>query len=141
MTKVVTFDAKETILDKEFHVMDSMKNIKIVSSNIQKMLTNIDEMERKKREEGAVAINLLDYSDIVYPLIVDGTAKLLGLNSEDKKKLEDMSFDDIKKFYEKVANDFLDMQLPTNDKFSSLAANNETVEEEETEDPKLSAVD
>lgn len=139
MTKIVTFDATDTTLNKEYHVLDSMKNVKVVSANIQKMLNEIDEMERKKAEEGYVT--LLDYSDIVYPLIIEGTAKLLGFNADDKKKLfDEVSFDKIKKFYEKVANDFLDMTLPTNDKFSSLRESEETTKEEET-DPKLSVVD
>ena len=143
MSKVLIFDAKDTVLGKEYAVLDSMKNIKLVSSNVQKMFTEMDAMETKKHEEGKATIILADYSDIVYPLIIDGVVKLLGLTGEDKKKLEDnVSFDEIKKFYEKVVNSFLDMQLPTNDRLVGGAAPaTESSEDEDDTDPKLKSVD
>ena len=133
MAKTVTFDAKE-VLGKEYTVIDSNKNIKIVSKGMRNLLEAIDNYENKQAKEEK-PVTVIDYVEIIDENVIAETGKLLGLTKTETAKLEDMSYSDVFKFYSKVVNDFLAMKVPDpTDIQNGIKAMNEVANEEK--DPK-----
>ena len=133
MAKTVTFDAKE-VLGKEYTVIDSNKNIKIVSKGMRNLLEAIDNYETKQAKEEK-PVTVMDYVEIIDENVIAETGKLLGLTKTETAKLEDMSYSDVFKFYSKVVNDFLAMKVPDpTDIQNGIKAMNEVANEEK--DPK-----
>ncbi len=133
MAKTVTFDAKE-VLGKEYTVIDSNKNIKIVSKGMRNLLEAIDNYETKQAKEEK-PVTVMDYVEIIDENVIAETGKLLGLTKTETAKLEDMSYSDVFKFYSKVVNDFLAMKVPNpTDIQNGIKAMNEVANEEK--DPK-----
>ena len=133
MAKTVTFDAKE-VLGKEYTVIDSNKNIKIVSKGMRNLLEAIDKYENKQAKEEK-PVTVMDYVEIIDENVIAETGKLLGLTKTETAKLEDMSYSDVFKFYSKVVNDFLAMKVPDpTDIQNGIKAMNEVANEEK--DPK-----
>lgn len=134
MAKTVTFKAKD-VLGKDFTVIDSNKNIKIVSKGMRALLDDIDKYETNQTKENK-PVTVMDYTDLTNDRVIEETGKLLGLSKEDTKKLEDMSYSDVYNFYSDVVNKFLDMQVPTSKDYqSSIDAMNEAALKATT-DPK-----
>ena len=133
MAKTVTFDAKE-VLGKEYTVIDSNKNIKIVSKGMRNLLEEIDNYETKQAKEEK-PVTVMDYVEIIDENVIAETGKLLGLTKTETAKLEDMSYSDVFKFYAKVVKEFLAMKVPNpTDIQNGIKAMNEVANEEK--DPK-----
>ena len=134
MAKTVTFKAKD-VLGKDFTIIDSNKNIKLVSKEMRELLENIDKYETKQAKDKK-PVTVMDYQDIISDRVIKGTGKLLSLTREDTDKLEDMSYSDVFKFYADVADKFLAMKIPDpTDIVEGLQAMNDAAEEK---DPKSS---
>lgn len=134
MAKTVTFKAKD-VLGKDFTIIDSNKNIKLVSKEMRELLENIDKYETKQAKDKK-PVTVMDYQDIISDRVIKGTGKLLSLTKEDTDKLEDMSYSDVFKFYADVADKFLAMKIPDpTDIVEGLQAMNDVAEEK---DPKSS---
>ena len=134
MAKTVTFKAKD-VLGKDFTIIDSNKNIKLVSKEMRELLENIDKYETKQTKDKK-PVTVMDYQDIISDRVIKGTGKLLSLTKEDTDKLEDMSYSDVFKFYADVADKFLAMKIPDpTDIVEGLQAMNDAAEEK---DPKSS---
>ena len=134
MAKTVTFKAKD-VLGKDFTIIDSNKNIKLVSKEMRELLENIDKYETKQTKDKK-PVTVMDYQDIISARVIKGTGKLLSLTKEDTDKLEDMSYSDVFKFYADVADKFLAMKIPDpTDIVEGLQAMNDAAEEK---DPKSS---
>lgn len=134
MAKTVTFKAKD-VLGKDFTIIDSNKNIKLVSKEMRELLENIDKYETKQAKDKK-PVTVMDYQDIISDRVIKGTGKLLSLTKEDTDKLEDMSYSDVFKFYADVADKFLAMKIPDpTDIVEGLQAMNDAAEEK---DPKSS---
>lgn len=134
MAKTVTFHAKD-VLGKDFTVIDSNKNIKLVSKGMRNLLDDIDKYETKHAKENK-PVTVMDYIDLTNGRVITETGKLLGLNKADTEKLEDMSYSDVYEFYSNVADKFLDMKVPNAKYFQSGidAMNNAALGEDK--DPK-----
>lgn len=100
--------------DKEYHILDSNKNMKLASQGLRKILDAYNELEEKLDAEQKTP-TILDYEDVGNPLIMEGVISLLGLSKADAKELDEMSFSDIQKFYSEVCDKFLNMPLATGD--------------------------
>lgn len=100
--------------DKEYHILDSNKNMKLASQGLRKILDAYNELEEKLDAEQKTP-TILDYEDVGNPLIMEGVISLLGLSKVDAKELDEMSFSDIQKFYSEVCDKFLNMPLATGD--------------------------
>lgn len=133
MSKVVKFDAKN-MLGKDFEVIDSFKNVKKVNAGVRGIFEAIDEYETKQTKAHK-PVTMMDYQDIVASRVIENTGALLGLSKEDTAKLEDMSYSDVFKFYSKVANGFLDMDIPDPSAIKSVIQGGS---ETEKKDPKSS---
>ena len=132
MSKIVKFDAK-AVLGQDFTVMDSFKNVKKVSAGITEILNSIDTYE-EKQTKAKKPVTLMDYQDIVATNVIKETGKLLNLNKEDAKKLEDMSYSEVFDFYSEVARKFLDMDIPDP---TAIKKGIQEMNEAEKQDPKL----
>lgn len=132
MSKIVKFDAK-AVLGQDFTVMDSFKNVKKVSAGITEILNSIDTYE-EKQTKAKKPVTLMDYQDIVATNVIKETGKLLNLNKEDAKKLEDMSYSEVFDFYSEVARKFLDMDIPDP---TAIKKGIQEMNEAGKQDPKL----
>lgn len=133
MAKTVTFKGKE-IFGKDFTIVDTHTNVKLVSNGMRTILEAIDNYE-EKQAKAKKPVTLMDYQDIISDAVIAQTGKLLGLSEEDSKKLENVSYSEVFNFYSKTANDFADMEIPSVDRIKqSLVASNEEVTN--TKDPK-----
>lgn len=111
MSKVVTLNAKD-VLGKDYTVIDSFENVKKTSRGLIAMLNAMDEVETKAKEEKREPL-LPEYALVIDEYIIKNVAKLLNLGAEDTKKLNEMSRSDVAEFYEKVAEDFCQMRVPS----------------------------
>lgn len=140
MSKTVKFDSKDTKLDHDIVVMDSVSNVKMVANRVEKLLNAVDDLETKKAEENG-SISLPDYIGVINPEIIAGFSELAGLTKTEQKLLNDISFSEIRDFYSEVVDKFLDMQLLTGKVIGDAMRNNNNTtsenENEGSEDPKL----
>lgn len=133
MAKTVTFNAKD-VLGKDFTIVDTNKNIKLVSKGMRNLLEAIDKYETKQQEANK-PVTVMDYIDIISENVITETGKLLGLTKADTAKLEDMSYSDVFEFYSKVVDKFLAMKVPDpTDIQQGIEAMNKAAAEEQ--DPK-----
>ena len=130
MAKVVTFKAKD-VLGQDFSVMDSTENVKKVSKGLKHIFSAIEKVDKDHPNNDQT---VMDYNDAIVDAVIEDTADLLHLSKEDSKKLMGMSYSDISGFYEKVANDFLGMQVPSVQRMQEALANQQGQAEET--DPK-----
>lgn len=132
MAKVVKFNAKDS-LGKEFTVVDTFNNVKIVNKDMKDMLDKIDAYEQGQMK-AKKQVTLMDYEDIISECVMKGVAHLLTLDKSEKEKLQNMSYSDVFEFYSNVANKFLAMQIPdpSNVKDTLSGVN----DSQEKEDPK-----
>lgn len=131
MAKTVVFKGKDTF-GKDFTIVDTFNNVKLLNKGMRRILDAIDDYEEKQAKTKK-NVTLMDYQDIISSLVIEETGKLLGLGKEDTKKLENVSYSEVFKFYSQASNDFLDMQVPdVTDIKKALTAGNATNEE----DPK-----
>ena len=131
MAKTVVFKGKDTF-GKDFTIVDTFNNVKLLNKGMRRILDAIDDYE-EKQAKAKKNVTLMDYQDIISDLVIEETGKLLGLDKEDTKKLENVSYSEVFKFYSQASNDFLDMQVPdVTDIKKALTAGNATNEE----DPK-----
>lgn len=131
MAKTVVFKGKDTF-GKDFTIVDTFNNVKLLNKGMRRILDAIDDYE-EKQAKAKKNVTLMDYQDIISSLVIEETGKLLGLGKEDTKKLENVSYSEVFKFYSQASNDFLDMQVPdVTDIKKALTAGNATNEE----DPK-----
>lgn len=132
MAKTVVFKGKEAF-GKDFAIVDTFNNVKLLNKGMRRILDAIDAYE-EKQAKAKKNVTLMDYQDIISGLVIEETGKLLGLSKEDTKKLENVSYSEVFKFYSKATNDFLDMQVPdVTDIKGALTAGNASDNEE---DPK-----
>ena len=131
MAKTVFFKGKDTF-GKDFTIVDTFNNVKLLNKGMRRIIDAIDDYE-EKQAKAKKNVTLMDYQDIISSLVIEETGKLLGLGKEDTKKLENVSYSEVFKFYSQASNDFLDMQVPdVTDIKKALTAGNATNEE----DPK-----
>ncbi|MBB1079069.1 hypothetical protein H5S09_03700 [Limosilactobacillus sp. STM2_1] len=107
MAKTVTLKAADT-LGKDYTIMDSMTNIKKINAGIKAIYKRINEVD-DKNENPLFA----DYNEAITDEVVKQVAKLLGLNKEDSKKLEEMSYGDLFTFYSNAVEKFTGMVTPS----------------------------
>ena len=132
MSKVVTLNAKDA-LGKDYPVIDSFENVKKTSKGLIAMLNAMDEVETKAKEEKRDPL-LPEYALVIDEYIIKNVAKLLNLGAEDTKKLTEMSRSDVAKFYEKVAEEFCQMRVPSMGAITSVGE--EDKEDNSVEQPK-----
>lgn len=113
MTKTVKFNAKD-IFGKNFEIMDSFNNVKLVQNGLDKVYKAMDKADEEHTDkDGQINTSLLDYSNAIVPVILNETAVLLGLNKEDKEKLKGLSYSVIQDFYSQACEEFAGIPLPT----------------------------
>lgn len=134
MAKVVTFKAKD-VLGQDFSVMDSTENVKRVSNGLKRIFSAMDKVDKDHPKNDQT---VMDYSDAIVDAVIEDVADLLHLSKEDGKKLMGMSYSDVSGFYEKVANEFLGMQVPSVKKLQEALAG-QTAPAEETGPKQKSA--
>lgn len=132
MSKVVTLNAKDS-LGKDYPVIDSFENVKKTSKGLIAMLNAMDEVETKAKEEKRDPL-LPEYALVIDEYIIKNVAKLLNLGTEDTKKLSEMSRSDVAKFYEKVAEEFCQMRVPSMGAITGVGE--EDKEDNSVEQPK-----
>lgn len=132
MSKVVTLNAKD-VLGKDYQVIDSFENVKKTSKGLIAMLNAMDEVETKAKEEKRDPL-LPEYALVIDEYIIKNVAKLLNLGTEDTKKLSEMSRSDVAKFYEKVAEEFCQMRVPSMGAITGVGE--EDKEDNSVEQPK-----
>lgn len=139
MGKVVTLNAKN-VLGKDYRVIDSFENVKKVSKGLIAMLNAMDEVGNKAKEEKREPL-LPEYALVIDEYIIRNVAKLLNLGADDTKKLNEMSKSDVTKFYEKVAEEFCQMRVPSMGAATGVGEGNEEGDSAEQSEGKLKAVD
>lgn len=132
MSKVVTLNAKD-VLGKDYPVIDSFENVKKTSEGLIAMLNAMDEVETKAKEEKRDPL-LPEYALVIDEYMIKNVAKLLNLGAEDTKKLTKMSRSDVAKFYEKVAEEFCQMRVPSMGAITGVGE--EDKEDNSVEQPK-----
>jgi len=107
MAKTATLKSAN-VLGKDMTVMDSMTNIKKINAGMKAIYKRIDSLDEKDENT-----TFADYNEVITDEVVKQVAKLLDLNKEDSKKLENMSYSDLFDFYSKAVNDFTGMNTPS----------------------------
>ncbi|WP_323058299.1 hypothetical protein [Limosilactobacillus reuteri] len=107
MAKTATLKSAN-VLGKDMTVMDSMTNIKKINAGMKAIYKRIDSLDEKDENT-----TFADYNEVITDEVVKQVAKLLDLNKEDSKKLENMSYSDLFNFYSKAVNDFTGMNTPS----------------------------
>ena len=59
------------------------------------------------------SVTLMGYQDVIASVVLEETAKLLGLSKTDANKLKDISYSDVFDFYAEAADKFLAMTVPS----------------------------
>ncbi|KOH02411.1 hypothetical protein LJ16_03620 [Lactobacillus johnsonii 16] len=135
MSKVVTLNAKN-VLGKDFSVIDTFENVKKTNKGLLDMFKAMDDVEDKAKEEHRDPL-LPEYGMVINEYILKNVTKLLNLGSEDAKKLNEMSRSDLAEFYQKVAEEFCQMQVPTMGAVTGVGEDTKQSKEElKTVDPK-----
>lgn len=135
MAKVVVFDGKKIGVDKEYHLIDSQRNMKKIANHYEKMLDEIQKVEAANQDENG-ALTMKGYSkerETVAQTAIDATVDLLELTKAQKDKLVDYSISDMHDFYNDCLLKFLDIEMPKIDDEDDL----EEIEDSTDEDPKL----
>lgn len=107
MAKTATLKSAN-VLGKDMTIMDSMTNIKKINAGMKAIYKRIDSLDEKDENT-----TFADYNEVITDEVVKQVAKLLDLNKEDSKKLENMSYSDLFDFYSKAVNDFTGMNTPS----------------------------
>lgn len=138
MSKSVTLKA-EAVFGKNFTVVDTGKNVKLINAGLKKMYEAIDKMETNKGEQTTV----MDYQETIQPVVIEETGKLIGLDKADTKKLEDISYSELFGFYSKAVNEFLGMDAPNVREIAAAfrEARQQVAEVAEETDPKSDNAD
>lgn len=131
MAKTVTLKSTN-VLGKDYTIMDSMNNIKKINAGIKAIYKRIDEVDTKNESP-----LFADYNEVIIDEVVKQVAKLLGLNKEDGKKLEDMSYGDLFEFYSDAVEKFTGMDTPSVRKMQQRQK--EAMQALSKEDPKQSS--
>lgn len=136
--KQVTLNAKD-VLGQDFTLVDSFENVKKASKGLLKMFGAMNELEDKAKAENRDLL-LPEYGMVINEYVVKNVADLLHLSATDTKSLEKMSRSDVTKFYEKVAEEFCQMKVPTMGDATGVGEDDESVESNDkglkTVDPK-----
>ncbi|MBN7275504.1 hypothetical protein GNF18_10165 [Ligilactobacillus pobuzihii] len=132
MAKVVVFDGKKIGVDKEYHLLDSQRNMKKMSKHYTDMLEGFNKIEESNKDEDG-ELSMKDYTkerELVAQTAIDTAADLLQLTKEQKDKLLDYSVSDLHDLYSECLYKFLDIELPKTD-------DEDEDEDDLDEDPKL----
>lgn len=132
MSKTVKFNVEG--FGKEFTLIDTMANVEKASKGLERTYKAMDKVEKEKGD----SLRLVDYSDVLRPVLIENVAEILGLNKTDAKKLEDVSYSDLEDFYKEICMEFVGLELPTLSMIVSAlnGSANQATDSEETEDPK-----
>ncbi|MEK1371104.1 hypothetical protein HCY61_00755 [Limosilactobacillus fermentum] len=107
MAKVVHFDGKQAF-GKDFEILDTYTNVQLVNAGLIRLFNKISDYEEKND-----SVTLMGYQDVIAAVVLEETAKLLGLSKTDANKLKDISYSDVFDFYAEAANKFLAMTVPS----------------------------
>lgn len=161
MVKTINFNAKDAF-GKNFEIMDSFNNVQLVQAGLDAVYKAMDKVDDEYTAKGEKMMkeaekkgehldradlpqpNFLDYSKVICPVVVEETAKLLGLSREDKKKLGNLSYSYIQDFYAQACEQFTGIELPTIEQMKknaermqrAMAGQGELADDEEASDPK-----
>lgn len=107
MVKVVHFDGKQAF-GKDFEILDTYTNVQLVNAGLIRLFNKISDYEEKND-----SVTLMGYQDVISSVVLEETAKLLGLSKTDANKLKDISYSDVFDFYAEAADKFLAMTVPS----------------------------
>lgn len=107
MVKVVHFDGKQAF-GKDFEILDTYTNVQLVNAGLIRLFNKISDYEAKND-----SVTLMGYQDVISSVVLEETAKLLGLSKTDANKLKDISYSDVFDFYAEAADKFLAMTVPS----------------------------
>ncbi|HIW89790.1 MAG TPA: hypothetical protein H9869_07980 [Candidatus Ligilactobacillus excrementipullorum] len=131
MAKVVNFDGKKIGIDKEYHLLDSQRNLKKVAKHHIKILEEFNKINEDEQENSQNSIlSFTKQTEIVAQVTIEATGDLLQLNKEQKDKLADYSISDMYEFFNECLTKFLGIALP------DMSDDEEEPDEEIDEDPK-----
>lgn len=112
MSKIVKLDA-QNVLGREFSIMDTYNNGKIVGKGLRKVYQDLSALDDKSKKDPN-SVNLVDYSTTIHADVMEEVPKLLHLSATETKKLQDsMSYSDMEKFYGDCCREFTGINLPT----------------------------
>ncbi|WP_441775951.1 hypothetical protein ACRYJE_00195 [Limosilactobacillus fermentum] len=130
MAKVVHFDGKQAF-GKDFEILDTYTNVQLVNAGLIRLFNKINDYEAENE-----SVTLMGYQDVIASVVLEETAKLLGLSKTDANKLKDISYSDVFNFYAEAADKFLAMTVPSVDSIKDLMGIGEP-ETVDQADPKL----
>lgn len=107
MAKVVHFDGKQAF-GKDFEILDTYTNVQLVNAGLIRLFNKISDYEADND-----SVTLMGYQDVIASVVLEETAKLLGLSKTDANKLKDISYSDVFDFYAEAADKFLAMTVPS----------------------------
>lgn len=108
MAIIVKFDAKD-VLGKDYELMDTFDNVKIVAKGMEHLLDALNKEEEKKGDN----ITFLDYDEVINEETKKNVATVLGLTGEVAKKIDGMSRSDVSEFYSELVEKFCQMEVPS----------------------------
>lgn len=108
MAIIVKFDAKD-VLGKDYELMDTFDNVKIVAKGMEHLLDALNKEEEKKGDN----ITFLDYDEVINEETKKNVATVLGLTGEAAKKIDGMSRSDVSEFYSELVEKFCQMEVPS----------------------------
>lgn len=108
MAIIVKFDAKD-VLGKDYELMDTFDNVKIVAKGMEHLLDALNKEEEKKGDN----ITFLDYDEVINEETKKNVATVLGLTGEAAKKINGMSRSDVSEFYSELVEKFCQMEVPS----------------------------
>ena len=114
MAKVVHFDGKQAF-GKDFEILDTYTNVQLVNAGLIRLFNKINDYEAENE-----SVTLMGYQDVIASVVLEETAKLLGLSKTDANKLKDISYSDVFNFYAEAADKFLAMTVPSVDSIKDL---------------------
>lgn len=130
MSKVVHFDGKQ-VFGKDFEILDTYTNVQLVNAGLIRLFNKISDYEAKND-----SVTLMGYQDVISSVVLEETAKLLGLSKTDANKLKDISYSDVFDFYAEAADKFLTMTVPSIDSIKDVMGIDEPAVADQ-DDPKL----
>ncbi len=129
MSKVVHFDGKQAF-GKDFEILDTYTNVQLVNAGLIRLFNKISDYEAKND-----SVTLMGYQDVISSVVLEETAKLLGLSKTDANKLKDISYSDVFDFYAEAADKFLAMTVPSIDSIKDVMGIDEPAVADQ-DDPK-----
>ncbi|WP_263987269.1 hypothetical protein [Limosilactobacillus fermentum] len=129
MSKVVHFDGKQAF-GKDFEILDTYTNVQLVNAGLIRLFNKISDYEAKND-----SVTLMGYQDVISSVVLEETAKLLGLSKADANKLKDISYSDVFDFYAEAADKFLAMTVPSIDSIKDVMGIDEPAVADQ-DDPK-----